>query len=105
MHLKQRSWHKIMLASQGNADHTQRRPSQRIRVLRSRRLLIDRPEANERIDLVRKRDGDRDRIGGHAIVGAKRLVVLLARRRDPRNLPPPRGGGLFPEPPPPPGIA
>ena len=61
------------------ADHspairiTQRRPSQRIRVLRSRRLLVDRPEADQHVDLVGERDRDRHRIGRHAIAGPSGL--------------------------------
>ena len=36
-----------------DADHPQRRPAQRERVLRSRRLLVDGPEAGQRVDLSR----------------------------------------------------
>ena len=63
-------------------DHPQRRPPQRIRVLAPRRLLVDRPEADQRVDLVGQRHGDAHRIGRHAIGRALRLVVLLARGGD-----------------------
>ena len=63
-------------------DHTQRRAPQRIRILAPRRLLIDRPEADQRVDLVGQRDRHAHRIGRHAIGGPLRLVVLLARGGD-----------------------
>ena len=69
--------------SQDNADHAQRRAPQRIRVLRSGRLLVDRPEARQNVDLVGQRDGDRHRIGRHEIVRALRLVVILDGVRRP----------------------
>ena len=46
------------------------------------RLLVDRPEADQRVDLVGERDRDRDRIGRHQIVRPFRLVVILAGVRD-----------------------
>ena len=42
----------------------QRRSAQRIRILAARRLLVDRPESDQRVDLVGERDRDRHRIGG-----------------------------------------
>ena len=60
-----------------DADHTQRRTTQRIRIFRAGRLLIDGPEAGENIQFVGQRDGDADRIGWHAIGRALRLVVFL----------------------------
>ena len=63
-------------------DHAQRRATQRIRVLRSGRLLVDRPEAGEHVDLVGERDRDRHRIGRHQIVRPLRLVVILDGVRD-----------------------
>ena len=60
-------------------DHAERRAAQRIWILASGRLLVDRPEAHQRIELVGERDRDRHRIGRHEIVRALRLVVILAR--------------------------
>jgi hypothetical protein len=64
-----------------STDHPQRRPPQRIGVLAPGRLLVDRPEADQRVELVGERDGDRDRVGRHAVARAERLVVLLEARR------------------------
>src|SRR5580704_13613221 len=58
-------------------DHTQRRSSQRIWVLASRWPLVDRPKADERINLIRQRDRDRNRIARHEIVWTLRLVMIL----------------------------
>ena len=61
-------------------DHAQRRSAQRIGILAPRRLLVDRPETNQRVELVRQRDRDAHRIGRHAVVRSLRLVMLLDRR-------------------------
>ena len=53
----------------------------------SRRLFVDGPEADQRVDLVGERDRDGDRIGRDAVVGALRLVVFLDRRGDRGALP------------------
>src|SRR5579862_2087396 len=66
----------------GNSYRSQRRPPQRIRVLAPRRLLVDRPESDQRVDLVRKRDRDRHRIARHEIIWPLRPVVILAGVRD-----------------------
>ncbi len=56
--LKHRPGEKLDLAvSQGNADHPQRRAPQRVGIFAPGRLLVDRPEADQRVDFVRKRDG------------------------------------------------
>ena len=84
---------------QHDPDHAQRRPAQRIRVLAPRRLLVDGPEADQRVELVGQRHGDRDRVARHAVGGALRLVVLLDRRRDrrrPRPAPPRSSGPSAP---------
>ena len=73
---------RTQLIFENDPDHPQRRAPQRIGVLAPRRLLVDRPEADQRVELVGERDRDRDRIGRHAIGGAERLVVILAGRGD-----------------------
>src|SRR5215217_7442679 len=88
-----RSETQIMISNQGRLayaksaienqpDHAQGSPAKRVRVFRSRRLLIDRPEADERIELVGQRDRNAHRISRHAIGRPLRLVVLLARGSD-----------------------
>ncbi len=67
---------------QNNPDHPQRRPSQRVRVLAARRLFIDGPEADQRVDFVGERHRNRHRIGGDEIVRPLRLVVILDSMRD-----------------------
>src|SRR5262249_15014716 len=62
--------------------YAQRSSSEGIRILRSRWLFIDRPEADQRINLVCKRDGDSDRTDRYAIAGAERLIVFYAGRGD-----------------------
>ena len=66
------------LVVQHDPDHPQRRPSQRIGILAPGRLFVDRPEPDQRVDLVGERDSDRDRIGRHQVVRSLRLVVVLA---------------------------
>ena len=63
-------------------DHAQSRAAQRIGVLAAGRLLVDRPEADEGVELVGERHSDRDRIGRDAVGGAERLVVFLDRGGD-----------------------
>ena len=65
------------LVLDNDADHAERGTSQRVRILRAGRLFVDRPEADQRVDLVGERDRDADRIGRHQIVRALRLVVIL----------------------------
>ena len=60
-----------------NPDHSQRSPPQSEWVLASGGLLVDRPEADQRVEFVGERDGDRDRVGRHIIRRPLRLVVLL----------------------------
>ena len=62
---------------QQNPDHAQGRAAQGEGVFRARRLFIDGPEADERVDLVGERDGDGDGVRGDAIAGALRFVVIL----------------------------
>ena len=66
------------LVIENQPDNAQRRPAQRIRVLAAGRLLVDRPEADQRVDLVGERDRDRHWIGRHEIIRALRPVVILA---------------------------
>jgi hypothetical protein len=54
---------------QRQPDHAQRRAAQRIRVFRAGRLLVDGPEADQRVELVGERHGDRDRRRRHAVAG------------------------------------
>ena len=75
---------KPQLILQHNPDHPQRRSPQRVGVFAAGRLLVDRPEADQRIELVGERDGDRDRRGRDAVVRALRLVVFLDRVGDAR---------------------
>src|SRR6516164_5033419 len=77
---------KIKSTVKRNPNYTERGATQRIRVLRSRWLLIDPPEADQRIELVRKRHRHTYRIGRHTVGRALRLVVLLARGGDRRVL-------------------
>src|SRR5271165_695470 len=67
-------------------DHPQRRAAQRIRILAPRRLFVDRPKPDQRVDLIRQRDRNRHRIVGHTIVRPLRLVMLLAGGGDGRVL-------------------
>ncbi len=60
-----------------DADDAERRAAQRVRVLGAGRLLVDRPEADQSIDLVGKRHRNRHRIGGHQVVGPLRPVVVF----------------------------
>ncbi len=65
-------------------DDAQGRAPQGIGILGARRLLVDRPEADERVDLVGKRHGERDGCARAAVVGAERRVMLgdgLGHRR------------------------
>src|SRR4051794_19619607 len=62
---------------QYNSNDAQSRAPQRERILASRWLLVDGPEAREDVDLVGERDGDRYRVGGDKIVRAFRLVMIL----------------------------
>src|SRR5262249_58258993 len=73
---------KIVLTGQGNADYAERSPSKCVWILAARRLLVDRPEAHQRVDLVRKCRRDRYQIGGHKVVRSLRLVVVLAGMGD-----------------------
>ena len=63
-------------------DHPERRAPQRVGVLAARRLLVDRPETHQRIELVGERDGGRDGIGRNAVARPLRLVMIFDRRRD-----------------------
>ena len=67
---------------QHEPDDAERRAPQRIGILGAGRLLVDRPEARQHVELVGERHRDRHRIGRHAVAGAERLVVLLDRARD-----------------------
>ena len=60
-----------------DADDAERGAAQRVGVLAAGRLFVDRPEADQRVDLVGERDGDGDRIGGHEIVRPLRPVMIL----------------------------
>ncbi len=71
---------------QHDADHAKRRAPQRIGVLAAGRLLVDRPEADERVELVGERDRDRNRRRRNAVVRPLRLVVVFDRRGDARLL-------------------
>ena len=61
-----------------DADDAKRGASQRKGILRARRLFVDGPEADQRVDLVGERNRDGDGIGGHQIVRAFRPIVILA---------------------------
>ena len=71
---------------QHNPSHPQRRAPQRVWVLRPCRLLVDRPERDEHVELVGQRHADGDRVGGHAIGGAEGLVMFLDGGLDRRVL-------------------
>src|SRR5438128_3381728 len=60
----------------------QRRPAQRIWVLRSGRLLADRPKTHQRVELVGERNRDRCWIRGDQIRRTLRLVMVLDRVGD-----------------------
>src|SRR6266536_1570733 len=62
--------------------NTQRRSAQRVRVFRSRWLLVDDPEAHQHVELVGERDRDRHRIGRDEIGRALRPVMVLDRVGD-----------------------
>ena len=62
-------------------DDAERRAAKREGVLRAGGLLVDRPEADQRIELVGERHGDGDRVGGHAVGRSDRPVVILDRGR------------------------
>ena len=57
-----------------------------IGVLAAGRLLVDRPEAAERVELVGERDGDRHWRRRNPVVRPLRLIVLLDRGGDARLL-------------------
>ena len=65
-----------------DADHAEGGAPQRIGVLAAGRLLVDRPEGAERVELVAERDHDRDRGSRDAIVRPLRFVMLFDRRGD-----------------------
>ena len=77
LNTNQSNWQPQKPLSKHDPNDPQRRSPQRIRVLASGRLLVDRPEADQRVELVSERDRDRHRIGRHAVGRAERLVVLL----------------------------
>ena len=66
-----------------DADHAERGAAQRIGIARAGRLLADREEAGELVELVGQRHGDRDRRGRARSSGPARRVVV-ARWRRPR---------------------
>ncbi len=65
------------LALQHDANDTERRAAQGIRVLGAGRLFIDGPEADKRIELVRQGNGDGDLVFRHAVRRALRLVMIF----------------------------
>ena len=71
---------------QHDPDHAQRRAPQLIRIARPRRLLADRPEAHQRVELVGQRHGNRHRVAvgrlRHRVGRPLRLVVQLDGARD-----------------------
>ena len=74
-------------------DDAERRAAERKGVLGAGRLLVDRPEADQRIELVGERHGDGDRVGGHAVGWTDRPVMVLDGRGDRHVLV--RGGGVI----------
>ncbi len=78
---------------QHNPNHTQRRPPQRIWVLAPGRLLVNRPEPHQRVQLVRQRHGDGHRVGRHAVGGALGFPMVLDGGGDGRVLA--LQGGVF----------
>ncbi len=62
---------------QQHADDAEGGAAQRIGVLRAGRLLVDGPEADQRVELVGERHGEADLAGRHAVRRALRLVVVL----------------------------
>ena len=56
--------------------------AKRERVARAGRLLADREEGDERIQLVRQADRDRDRGGRHLVALPRRLVMVADRVGD-----------------------
>jgi hypothetical protein len=73
-----------------DADDAERARRQRVGIARARRLLADRPERHQRIELVGQRDGDRDRCARAAVVRAGRL------HSDRRSHRPPAAGSFSP---------
>ena len=66
----------------------ERRAAQRIGIARAGRLLADREEAGELIELVGQRDGDRHRRGGHGLGRARAARSGRGWRRRPRAVSP-----------------
>ena len=67
---------------QNQPDGAERGATQREGIPRAGRLLADREEADERVELVGKRHGDADRSARATVVGALRRVMLADRVGD-----------------------
>ncbi len=73
-----KQWHKRdpRIGREQCAEDPQRRPPQSKRILRPRRLLINREEPDQRIQLVGQRHRHRQRRGRHGVRRTLRLVVV-----------------------------
>ena len=70
--LEERQAHAVL---EHDADDAERGAAERIRVLGARGLLVDGPEARERVELVGKSDGNGDRLARHLVGRPDRLVM------------------------------
>ena len=79
---EERQQRELPFLRQQEADHAQCRTTQSKRILRPRRLFVNCPEADQRVELIGKRDGNRNRVFWHNIGRALRLVVFFNRSGD-----------------------